>query len=146
MTMRHSHLFYWTTTGALMGYGAVGILSDGFPFLFVGAGLLIYGLIRRWFGGLWAFLIGFGVVPAILLVLDILTAPATCFQGKPPISTHTTMGLACGGPIALYWLLALVFAAVALGGVLAGPWRPHLGQVLRVAAAPFARDAKGRAN
>ena len=144
--MRNTHLFYWTTTGALMGYGAVGILSAGFPFLFVGIGMLIYGLIRRWFGGLWSFLIGFGVVPAILLVLGILTAPPVCFQGKPPISAHTTAGLVCGGPIALYWLLALVFAAIALAGALAGPWRSYLRQLLRAAAAPSARDAKGRAN
>lgn len=144
--MRNTHLFYWTTTGALMGYGTVGILSAGFPFLFVGIGMLIYGLIRRWFGGLWSFLIGFGVVPAILLVLDILTAPPVCFQGKPSISAHTNAGLVCGGPIALYWMLALVFAAIALAGVLAGPWRSHLRQLLRAAAAPFARYAKGRTN
>ncbi len=144
--MRNTHLFYWTTTGALMGYGAVGILSAGFPFLFVGIGMLIYGLIRRWFGGLWSFLIGFGVVPAILLVLGILTAPPVCFQGKPQIPAHTTAGLVCGGPIALYWMLTLVFAAIALAGALVGPWRPHLGQLLRTAAAPSARNAKGRAN
>jgi NADH:ubiquinone oxidoreductase subunit 6 (subunit J) len=145
--MRESHLFYWTTTGALLGYGAVGMLSNGFPFLFVGVGLVLYGLMRRWFGGIWSFLVGFGVVPAIILALASITAPAACGQGKARVATHATGGLpACGAALTVYWLLALAFAALALTGALIGPWRAHLRRLLRGAVALYTRFPRSRAS
>ena len=57
--MQTRRILYWALAGALMGFGYIAILSIGSPFLLLGLGLVIFGLIRRWFTGFWAFLIGF---------------------------------------------------------------------------------------
>lgn len=114
--MQTRRILYWALAGALMGFGYIGILSIGFPFLLLGLGLVIFGLIRRWLNGLWAFLIGFGGLPALILVLDIITAPPPCPPGEitlPP-GVHS---FTCSGPLGNYVTLAIIFGAIALVGV-----------------------------
>lgn len=109
-------ILYWALAGALMGFGVIGILSIGFPFLLLGLGLVIFGLIRRWFTGFWAFLIGFGGLPALILALDIVTAPPQCPPG-PIILPPGVHSYECSGPLGNYVTLAIIFGAIALVGV-----------------------------
>jgi len=74
--------FYWLLAGALIGFGLIAILSIGFPFLFVGCGLVIYGIIRFRFRGFWAFLVGFGALPALILSAQLVGSPL------PPALVH----------------------------------------------------------
>jgi hypothetical protein len=114
--MRTRRPLYWALAGSLMGFGFIGILSIGSPFLLLGLGLVIFGLIRHWFGGFWAFLIGFGGLPALILIFDIVTAPPQCPPGHivlPP-GVHF---YECGGPLDNYRMLAIIFGAIALVGV-----------------------------
>jgi hypothetical protein len=119
-------LWYWLLAGALIGFGVIGILSIGFPFLLVGCGLLMYGVIRFRFRGFWAFLVGFGTLPAIILIVDILTAPAPC-TGQPLMLPPHVSSISCGSIPPSYSTLAIFFACTALLG---GGW-PLLRILLR---------------
>jgi hypothetical protein len=114
--MQTRRILYWALAGAVMGFGVIGALSIGVPFLLVGVALVIFGLIRRWFGGLWALLIGLGGLPALILTLDIVTAPPQCPPGPitlpPGVSSYE-----CSGPLDNYVKLAIIFGAIALVGV-----------------------------
>jgi hypothetical protein len=97
--MRTRRTLYWLLAGALMGFGVIGILSIGFPFLLVGLGLTIFLLIRRWLSGAWALLVGFGGLPALILAFDVLTAPPPCPPG--PVTLQPGGGRAGGARWAL---------------------------------------------
>ena len=114
--MRIERAVYWALAGALLGFGFIGLLSIGLPFAILGLALVIFGLIRRWFNGVWALLIGIGGVPALILVFDIVTAPPQCPSGPimlPP-GVHSYV---CGGPLDNYVMLAIIFGVIALVGV-----------------------------
>jgi hypothetical protein len=75
METRRLMYWYWVIAGGLVGFGFIGILSIGLPFLLVGLGLLIAGVVW-WHGrGFWLAVFAFGAVPALILAFDILTAP-----------------------------------------------------------------------
>jgi hypothetical protein len=106
---------YWLMTGGLIGFGVIGILSIGLPFLLLGLLLLIAGL-AFWRGkGFWLALIGLGVLPAAILVFDIVTAPPPCPAGpiRLPPGAHSYI---CSGPLNQYYPLIAIFAAIALVG------------------------------
>lgn len=124
--MAARQLFYWLLAGALIGFGVIGILSIGFPFLLVGCGLVIYGIIRFRFRGFWAFLVGFGTLPAIILMVDILTAPPPC-TGQPLLLPPHVSSISCGYIPPSYYNLAIFFGCTALLG---GVW-PLLRVLLR---------------
>ena len=109
--------FYWLLAGALIGFGLIAILSIGFPFLLVGCGLVIYGIIRFRFRGFWAFLVGFGALPALILAAQLVGSPL-------PPCTGTSRG-DCYPPA--YSTLAIFFGGIALLG---GVW-PLLRVLLR---------------
>jgi hypothetical protein len=62
---------YWFVTGACLGFGLIAILSIGFLFLLAGMTLVTVGAIRVGARGLWAGLVGFGLLPALLLLYDL---------------------------------------------------------------------------
>lgn len=66
---------YWFMTGTLIGFGGIGILSIGLPFIVLGIVLVTVGLIRVRGQEWWAALVGFGGVPALILVWDVTSRP-----------------------------------------------------------------------
>ncbi len=109
---------YWLITGGLMGFGLIGLLSIGLPFLFVGLAMLIGGLYWLGKGGFWAALIGFGLLPLFFLVRVFTVAPPAC--PTPPFTPPTgESGFICGSvhiPVS-YYILVVVFAAIMLTGI-----------------------------
>ena len=113
--MRMWQLSYWVMAGGLIGFGLIGILSIGFPFLLVGLAMVIYGVIRRWVDTVWAAFVGFGILPALFLLYDLITAPLPCPpQGLslPP----NAASLSCGSIPGRYAVLVVIFGVIALAG------------------------------
>ncbi len=112
--------FYWLLAGALMGFGLIGILSIGFPFLLVGCGLVMYGIIRFRFRGFWAFLVGFGALPALILAAQLVGSPLPiCTVTSTGLSYESLPGTTSGGcyPPSYYTLAIFFGGIVLLGGV-----------------------------
>jgi hypothetical protein len=108
-------LMYWVIAGGLIGFGFIGILSIGLPFLIVGVGMLVVGAIR-WHGrGFWLAVIAFGALPTLILAFDLLTAPPPC-PGTPVI-IQSSQGYVCGGHYEGYYALAAIFGGIALLGI-----------------------------
>jgi hypothetical protein len=61
-------VLYWLLTGALIGFGAIAILSIGFPFLLLGLILVVFGPLTTYH--VYAF--GFGVIALIGLAWPLL--------------------------------------------------------------------------
>jgi len=61
---------YWAFSGALVGYGVIGGFSIGIPLVLIGIFFMSFGLARLEHRGLWAALVGFGAVPAGLLLYN----------------------------------------------------------------------------
>jgi hypothetical protein len=124
-------LAYWLLTGVLLGFGLIGILSSGAPFLLVGVVLLIFGAIRLGGGGLWAAAVGFGSIPALILLYYVTSAPWACLSAgqatsEPDVSYYTCFDTPVG-PLTTYHILAVGFGIIALIGL---GW-PLLQQVFR---------------
>jgi hypothetical protein len=122
---------YWLLTGALLGFGLIAILSIGAPVLLVGVILLIFGAIRLGGRGLWAAAVGFGCIPALILLYDVTSAPWACLSAgqstsQPDVSYYTCVDTPVG-PLTTYHILAVGFGAIALIGL---GW-PLLQQVFR---------------
>jgi hypothetical protein len=122
---------YWLLTGALVGFGLIAILSIGAPFLLVGLLLLIFGAIRLGGAGLWAAVVGFGIVPALILLYDVTSAPWACLSAGQATSEPNTSYYTCFntpvGPLTTYHILAVSFGIIALVGL---GW-PLLQQIFR---------------
>ena len=114
--MQNWRLFYWLIAGALTGFGVIGILSIGFPFLLAGLGMVIFGVIRFKARGFWAALIGFGTLPALILIGDIITAPPPC-TGQILTLPPNTSSVSCGYIPDSYYIMAGIFGAIALVGM-----------------------------
>ncbi len=75
-------VFCWAVGGSLAGFGLIGILSIGFPFLLAGLAMLVFAILKAGARGAWAGVVGFGAVPALVLlaniVTDLLTADWSC--------------------------------------------------------------------
>jgi hypothetical protein len=113
--MLNWRFFYWMVAGALIGFGAIGILSIGLPFLFIGLGMVTYGIIHFRARGFWAALIGFGTLPALILIVDILTAPPPC-TGQP-LTLPPNTSMSCSYIPDSYYIMAVIFGAIALVGM-----------------------------
>jgi hypothetical protein len=107
---------YWIVTGGLLGFGVLGLLSIGLPFLLLGLLLLIVGLFFWRAKGFWVLLVSVGAIPAAILLFDIVTAPPPCPAGpiRLPAGSH---GYECSGPLGSYYILAAIFGALALVGI-----------------------------
>jgi len=75
-------VFCWAVGGSLAGFGLIGILSIGFPFLLAGLAMLVFAILKAGARGAWAGVVGFGAVPALVLLAhiaaDLLTADWSC--------------------------------------------------------------------
>jgi len=107
---------YWIITGGLIGFGLLGALSIGLPFLLLGLVLLIAGLFFWRAKGFWVLLVSLGAIPALILLFDILTAPPPCPSG-PIILPPGSQSYECSGPLDSYYVLAAIFGALALLGL-----------------------------
>jgi hypothetical protein len=115
MRMRQAIFWYWIITGMLIGFGFIGILSIGLPFLIVGLVMLIIGMIWRHGRGFWLAVIAFGALPALILTFDILTAPSPC--PGTPVTIQPGQGYECGGHYEGYYVLAAIFGGIMLLGI-----------------------------
>lgn len=94
---------YWFVSGGVIGFGVIAILSIGAPFLLLGLILVVIGVIRVGIRQLWATLLGVGLVPLSFLLIDLQNPDIQ------PAATAQT-----------YQIMALIFGAIALLGVLWG--------------------------
>jgi hypothetical protein len=99
MMRAKANVLYWGAAGALAGFGSVGLMTIGLPFLLAGAAMALIGLLwvlvstvldllgplqqvddpRRFLGGLarrldgtWALPVAFGVLPALVITANLL--------------------------------------------------------------------------
>lgn len=128
-------ILYWLLAGALIGFGVIAILSIGSPFILLGMILVIFGAIRLGGAGVWAALVGFGGVPAGILIWDVASAPWACMSptgGALPNVNYYTCVDTFLGTLTTYHVMAFGFGVIALVG-LAWPLlhqllsRPHTG-------------------
>ena len=124
-------IVYWLLTGALIGFGCIAILSLGAPFLLLGVLMVVFGAFRVGPRGIWAALVGFGAVPAGVLIWDVTSMPWACQGGEalPNVNYFSCVDTPFG-TLTTYHVMALIFGLVAvLGLVLAlaqGLWmRSH---------------------
>jgi len=120
---------YWLLTGALLGFGFIGVLSIGLPFILLGIILTIFGAIRLRGTVVWAALVGFGGLPALILLWDVTSTPWACqqnggFSPKPNVNYYTCVDTFIG-QVTSYHVLAFAFAVIALIGI-AWPLLQHL--------------------
>ena len=120
-----SGFFYWLVTGAVVGFGLIGLMTIGFPFLIVGMVLCAVGVWKPGTGGNWAFLIGLGGLPALILIADITATALTAlnpycsgdlYSGRiavPPGEGPVT----CSFVPASYYVMFVISVAVALSGL-----------------------------
>ena len=94
----------------------------------VGTGMLFYGIFRVGSSGCWAALVGFGALPAGLMLSTYITVercPADGVlripAGAPP-GTHVT----CGDVPQSYLTMGLAFTAIALIGAIWGLVGQHM--------------------
>src|SRR5258707_12811164 len=103
-------VLYWLLTGALIGFGVIAILSIGFPFLLLGLILVVFGAIQLGGAGLWAALVGFGGLPALILVWDLTSAPWACASPTGESSLPNINYFSCVdtflGPLTTYHVMA----------------------------------------
>jgi hypothetical protein len=116
---------YWLLAGALIGFGIIASLSIGIPFLLLGLILVIVGLIvgtlRRRVTGFWAVFVGFGGLPALILLWDVTSAPWACLPdgggfSQPNVKYYTCVDTVVG-PLTTYHVLAFGFGVIALLGL-----------------------------
>ncbi len=122
-----ANVLYWATTGALVGFGLIGLMSIGFPVVVAGLVMAVAGVWRPGIGGAWGFLIGFGGLPALVLLLNIVEGartalnPYCAWQGGPGTPIPPGAGpVECAFIPGSYYVMFAIFSAVALLGVALG--------------------------
>jgi hypothetical protein len=111
---------YWLLTGALIGFGVIAAASIGIPFFLLGVVLVVVGALRVGGAGLWAALVGFGGLPASILVWDLTSAPWACMSptgGELPNVHYFTCVDTFLGPLTTYHVMAFGFGVIALVGL-----------------------------
>lgn len=142
---------YWAVAGAMVGFGLIGLMTIGGPFLFVGAVMVLVGLLwplattisdliaslrrtdnpREFSGnllrridGVWAFLVGFGGLPALVLLSTVVQGirsalnPYCAQPGGPGTAVPADAGpIGCAFVPASYYAIFAFFATVAILGV-----------------------------
>lgn len=117
--------FYWAA-GALAGFGLIGLMTIGAPFLLAGVVLALVGLPLLWTRGTWAFFVGFGGLPALVFLLHIFNGvrsalnPYCAQPGDPGTPTPGPVSVSCSFVPASYYVMFAVFAAIALFGLTVG--------------------------
>ncbi len=94
---------YWFVAGGLIGFGVIALPSIGWLLIPVGLILVVIGALRLGVRELWGALLGGGLAPLVILLYDLQNSdilPATTAQ--------------------FYQMLAMIFGAIALLGLLWG--------------------------
>ena len=109
---------YWLLTGALIGFGMIGILSIGAPVLLLGVILLVIGALRVGPRGIWAALVGFGALPASILIWDVVSMPWACQGGEalPNVNYFSCVDTPFG-PLTTYHFMAFILGPIAVLGL-----------------------------
>ena len=107
---------YWLVAGAVVGFGLIGLMSIGFPFLIIGIVLCVVGVWRPGIGGSWAFLIGLGGLPALVFLRHIIDA-ALNPNCSGDVSTPDVGTVTCYDIPASYYVLFAISVAITLSGV-----------------------------
>jgi hypothetical protein len=116
---------YWVAAGAVMGFGLIGLMTIGFPFVVVGLIMAVVGVWRPGIGGAWGFLVGFGGLPALVFLAHIIGAALTALNPYCSGDLHSgEIVLPPGeGPVscsyipASYYILFAISVAIALSGI-----------------------------
>ena len=117
---------YWIATGAVMGFGVIGLMTIGFPFVVAGLVMALVGVWRPGLGGAWGFLAGFGGLPALVFLSHMVEALRTalnpyCDQRGPGTTMPPPAGpVECAFVPGSYYVMFVIFTAVALVGVALG--------------------------
>ena len=118
---------YWVTSGAMTGFGLIGLMTIGFPFLVVGLAMAVVGVWRSSISGAWGFLIGFGGLPSLVFLLHIAQGIRTALNPycAQPVGPGTTMPppagpVECAFVPGSYYVMFVIFTALALAGVALG--------------------------
>jgi hypothetical protein len=109
---------YWLLTGALLGVGFIAILSIGSLFVLLGVLLVVLGALRVGPRGIWAALVGFGAVPAAILIWAVTSMPGAC-EGRdalPNVNYFSCVDTPLG-PLTTYHVMALFFGVIVLAGL-----------------------------
>lgn len=119
--MSTGRVLYWMLAGSLIGFGLISLLSIGLPFLLVGVGLIIFGAVRLGGQGFWAAFVGFGGLPALILLWDVSSVawacqPSSGGPSQPNVSYYTCVDTFVGR-LTTYHVLALAFGVIALLGL-----------------------------
>ena len=115
--MQMRNIGYWMLAGAFIGFAfiAFDVIFISYPCMLIGLGLIAYGIIRIGINGVWAAIVSFGAIPALILWYDVITAPPLC-----PLPTGGDVQTTCGGPgstYTTYTVLAVCFTVIALTGL-----------------------------
>ena len=117
-------VLYWLITGALVGFGLAALASIGYPFFLIGGILFFFGVFAVGRQGFWAAVVGFGTLPAFLIVYGERLyggCPTTDWSSRgflPVVVDNSNHFVPCGAIHEAQFLIAAGFAAVALvGGV-----------------------------
>jgi hypothetical protein len=117
---------YWLLTGAVIGFGVIAILSIGLPFLVLGLAMVAFGIVRMGIRGLWAVVVGVGVLPAAILLWDVSSGPWAC---EPQSGVVNIVSTSAGGgsyypcvqtpigTLTTYHVMAFWFGVIALLGL-----------------------------
>jgi hypothetical protein len=117
--------FYWLVAGAVVGFGLIGIMTIGFPFLIIGMVLCVVGIWKPGIGRSWAFLIGLGGLPALVFLRHIIDAALTALNpycseyfNNPGIGVPPSAGtVTCYYTPASYYVMFVISVAITLSGV-----------------------------
>ncbi len=129
-------VLYWAVAGGFVGFGLIGILSIGYPFLVIGVIMGVLGVLKVGIRSAWSAFVGFGVVPAVFLSASLVSA---LFLADPSCSgvfwgnsSSGSVSLApgeesitCAAVPGSYVVMLVIFAAIALSGV---SWRAFRGR------------------
>ena len=118
--MSNGHTGYWLLTGAVIGYSVIAIWSAGLECIILGVILVIIGAIWRRGSGGWAAVVGFGGLPALILLWDVTSSPWACQPAigdstQPNVSYYTCVDTFVGR-LTSYHVLAFWFGIIALLG------------------------------
>ena len=117
---------YWIATGAVMGFGLIGVMTIGLPFLVAGLVLALVGLWKPGWSGAWGLLVGIGGLPALVFLSHMIQGLRTalnpyCAQQGPGTNMPPPPGLVeCAFVPVSYYVMFAIFTAIALAGVVLG--------------------------
>ena len=117
---------YWVAAGAAVGFGLIGLMTIGFPFLIAGLVMAVVGVWRPGIGGAWGILVGFGGLPALVFLSHMIEGARTALnpycaeQGPATLLPPPASPVECAYIPGSYYVMFAIFAAIALLGVALG--------------------------